>query len=152
MTIYDNFKKSYFENEKYIKKAVLNKAPKAVLGDDAVLVLKYLVGESKKKIDNKPSDLRSFSRHIYIPVNLLKDAIGLTSSRQLKALKVLQASCLVRVFYRKDEFKKSTSRTVEVRFEEFKDFCSRCKKSPSGYYYDEPEEEEYEEVLEEKKN
>ena len=143
MSVYDNFKKSYFENEKYIKKAVLNKAPKAVLGDDAVLVLKYLVGESKKKIDNKPSDLRSFSRRIYIPVNLLAEVTGLSSKRQLSALQLLKMLELIRLFYYKNDIRKSTTRVAEVLFENFEDFCSRCKKcSGSEYYYDEPEYEE----------
>ena len=74
MSNYDYFKNSYLENEKYIKKVLASVPTKSVLGDKACLVLKYLIDESKKKIDNKPSDLRKFSRNIFIPIKNLQEA------------------------------------------------------------------------------
>ena len=148
MSLYDSFKNSYDENKEYIKKVLSNKAPTSFLGEDAILVLNYLIKETKAKIKNKPKDLKSFTPVFYLPTKILNEATGLSSARQLKALKKLKTYGLIDLYYRKDDIRHTTARIVRMIFTEFKDFYSRCKLTKFGSgesygWYDEPEDDSY---------
>ena len=142
MTNFENYKQQYLNNKPILNKILHHKNKSRfinLVNPEGLILFKSLIKQVELKINNKPSDLRSFFTNIPFSTKKAQELTNLNPYKQRKGLYQLEEMGLITIIYKYDFVFNTTSRLIKINFDMFDEFYNCWM-----YFRDEPIEEEEE--------
>ena len=122
MAYYKDLKTNFDNNKQYIKNVLNNLGCIYKLKDEGLLLLKYLLKKTLKKVNEKSGVDNAVYDHITLDKELLKNKLNIDDDELSNALRILKYYKLINVHETKGTYTGMISRSITLNLNKFNSF------------------------------